>query len=132
MFDLHLCSAVQCSAELQREWSLNLCSSKNQQKVYIRKMAEMSSRKCFFFNIGYCKYKDKGCKNLHPAERCVLPTCTKRDCPKRHQKLCRYKESCKFQKDLSCEYLHKRMVHCDNENEKNISTDQAKQLKQVT
>ena len=56
-------------------------------------MAETSSRKCFFFNIGYCKYKDKGCKNLHPAKRCVLPTCTNRDCPKRHQKLGRYKES---------------------------------------
>ena len=95
-------------------------------------MAETSSRKCFFFNIGYCKYKDKGCKNLHPAVRRVLPTCTNRDCPKRHQKLCQYKESCKFQKDLSCEYLHKAMVHCDNENDNNISKDQAKQLKQVT
>ena len=93
-------------------------------------MAEISSRKCFFFNNGYCKYKDKGCKILQPTERHVLPTCTNRDCPKRHQKLCRYKESCKFQKDLSCEYIHKAMVHCDNEN--NISTVQAKQLKQVT
>ena len=92
----------------------------------------MSSRKCFFFKFGYCKYKDKGCKKFHPTERCVLPTCTNRDCPKRHQKLGQYKESCKFQKDLSCEYLHKAMVHCDNENENNISKYQAKQVKRVT
>ena len=92
----------------------------------------MSSTKCSLFKIGYYKYIDKGCKNLHPAERCVLPTRTNRDCPKRHQKLCQYKENCKFQKDLSCEYLNKAMIHCDNENETNISKDQAKQLKRVT
>ena len=78
------------------------------------------------------KQKNKGCKNLHPAERCVLINCTNKDCPKKHQKLCRYQESCKFQKDYNCEYLHKAMVHCDNENENNRSKDQAEQLKQVT
>ena len=70
-------------------------------------MAAVSSRKCQHFNIGYCKYKDKGCKNIHPEETCVLQKCTNKDCPRRHQKVCRYKESCIFHKTQSCEYAHK-------------------------
>ena len=35
-----------------------------------RKMAAVLLRKCHFFNIGYCKYKDKGCQHKHPDECC--------------------------------------------------------------
>ena len=67
--------------------SLNLCSSNSQKKVNFRKMAAVFSRKYSYFNIGYCKYKDKGCKNIHPEETCVLQKVTNKDCPKRHTKI---------------------------------------------
>ena len=68
-------------------------------------MAAVTSRKLYFHNIGYCKYKDRGCKNYHPEEKCVVINCADRECPKRHQKYCRYKTRCQFQSNQRCELL---------------------------
>ena len=51
-------------------------------------------RKCYFYNIGYCKFIDKGCKHVHPEEKCALSKCTDNGCPKIHQKYCIFKASC--------------------------------------
>ena len=81
-------------------------------------MAEVSSIKCYFFNIGYCKKRDKGCKHIHPEERCVLSKCANKYCLKRHQRPCRYKSNCNFLKTQTFEYIHKentRFDNCDND-----------------
>ena len=83
-------------------------------------MEAVSSRKCHFYNIGYCKHKDKGCKHVHPEEKCALPRCTDIGCPKRHQKYCIHKGSCKFLYNQSCEFLHKKNNHVQGDNTNNI------------
>ena len=79
-------------------------------------MEPVSSRKCSYFNIGYCKYRDKGCKHVHPEEKCALSKCTDNGCPKRHQQYCRLKASCKFNNNQSCEFLHKDKNHIVGQN----------------
>ena len=77
-------------------------------------MAEVSLTKCHFFNIGYCKYKDKGCKHVHPKEACCIIKCKNKSCPNRHQKTCRYKESFKLKINQSCQYLHRNINQSEN------------------
>ena len=66
-------------------------------------------RKCNFYNVGYCKNFDKGCKYLHPEESCIFENCNYKDCPKRHQKDCKFfksKKSCRHGSD--CHFKHEK------------------------
>ena len=77
-------------------------------------MAEEKSRKCTYFNSGYCKFtrKENGCRNLHPAESCQIPKCRDKGCPLRHPKTCRYGTKCK-RIDV-CQFKHNvKEIHID-------------------
>ena len=69
-------------------------------------MAEEKSRKCTYFNSGYCKFtrKENGCRYLHPAESCQIQKCRDKACPLRHPKKCRHGEQCRYQ--TRCMYNH--------------------------
>ena len=51
-------------------------------------MSEAYSRKCRYYNSGYCKFtrKENGCCNLHPTETCKIPKSREKGCPLRHPK----------------------------------------------
>ena len=64
-------------------------------------------RKCNFYNVGYCKNSDKGCRFVHPEESCKSENCEYKSCPKRHQKDCKYfkyRSYCKH--GSSCQFKH--------------------------
>ena len=65
--------------------------------------------KCSHFNSGYCRYaeRQKGCKYIHTSEVCDVVHCKQSTCPKRHPKLCRFKDQCRFQS--RCSYSHKQI-----------------------
>ena len=64
-------------------------------------------RKCNFYNVGYCKNWNKGCKFFHPAEACQSDNCDSKSCPKRHQKECKYLRHRKFCKHgVNCQFKH--------------------------
>ena len=71
-------------------------------------MAQDSSKKCFYYNSGYCKYskKENGCKDFHPTESCTQINCKNQGCPLRHPKKCKFLEKCSFQK--RCCYKHEK------------------------
>ena len=90
-------------------------------------MSENASKKCVYFNSGYCRYtkKQNGCKNLHPKENCETRDCNEKGCPKRHPKRCRYLEECRFQSH--CSYTHQKRALVINE--KSDLLDKIKNLK---
>ena len=57
---------------------------------------------CKYQNVGYCKYKDK-CRFQHSNEDCDKKY-DKRNCMKRHRKICKHGETCKYK--LKCEFRH--------------------------
>ena len=62
-------------------------------------------QKCNFYNVGYCKNWNKGCKFIHPAEACQSDNCDSKSCPKRHQKECKYfRKFCKH--GVNCQFKH--------------------------
>ena len=71
-----------------------------------------SSKKCRYFNRGFCKYATK-CKYAHPADTTcnVFLTdeqCFVYKCPYRHTKDCRYwKRGQGCHRGKTCQYLHK-------------------------
>ena len=71
-------------------------------------MSQGSSKKCFYFNSGYCKYsqKENGCKDFHPTESCTQINCNNQGCPLRLPKKCKYLEKSSFQK--RCSYKHEK------------------------
>ena len=60
-------------------------------------MAEDNSSKCTNFNSWYCKFtrKKNGCRYLHPAESCQVLKCRDKECPLRHQKICKHGDQCR-------------------------------------
>ena len=53
---------------------------------------EKKAHKCRYFNVGYCKYKEK-CRFTHPEETCkeyVEGKCEGNSCPRRHPKACKW------------------------------------------
>ena len=63
----------------------------------------LSQKKCKYFNRGFCKLLNRGCKFNHPTEICE-DWCEKSGCIKRHPKTCRYGYRCKYGKN--CAYFH--------------------------
>ena len=79
------------------------------------KVVNRKSKKCRYFNRGYCKYKTK-CRYVHPKKICdqylASQKCDNVDCQDRHPKLCKWKEGrdgCK--RDTECDYLHVNLVN---------------------
>ena len=58
-----------------------------------------------FYNVGYCKNKDK-CSNEHTHFDCPDKECQNKKCNKRHQRQCRFEERCSFLRQNKCEYKH--------------------------
>ena len=70
------------------------------------KMTEASSKKCTYFNSGYCKFtnKDNDCKYFHPATSCQITDCKNKECLFRHPKKCRHGAQCRYR--TKCMYRH--------------------------
>ena len=63
--------------------------------------------KCNFYNVGYCKNSNKGCKFYHPKVSCESEKCDYKNCQNRHQKECKFFNLEKFCKHGSkCEFKH--------------------------
>ena len=60
---------------------------------------------CSFYNVWYCKYKDK-CSNVHAKGDCEDKTCIKTLCHKRHRKTCKHGLECNFNSNNKCEFKH--------------------------
>lgn len=84
------------------------------------------NKKCKHYNIGYCKYHDKGCNYMHPTQICDSQKCTNKYCPMRHPRECKYRDNCKFIKQERCAFKHK----VKNTRE-NTSVDNEKSLKRL-
>ena len=63
------------------------------------------SKKCTFFDRGYCKHKNQ-CPQMHPSQDCQGECEDMNTCPKRHRTECKNGSSCPFLKSSSCEFLH--------------------------
>ena len=61
-------------------------------------------RKCYHFNKGYCKFKEK-CDYYHPTIDCI-DKCQVVTCKYRHRNVCTYGDNCYHHKKQKCEYLH--------------------------
>ena len=88
-------------------------------------MVEASSRKCIYFNSGYCKFtrQENGCRYLHPAETCKVIKCRDKECPFRHPKNCRHGERCRYQ--TKCMYHHRSLrSYTNNTDEKTKKLEQ--------
>ena len=60
---------------------------------------------CSFFNVGYCKYKDR-CTNEHAKWDYEDNKCKNFNCPKRHRKPCKNGTKCRFHIKNKCEFKH--------------------------
>ena len=67
-------------------------------------------------SAGFCKYKHKKCRFLHPENRCKdymkNLKCDNKDCPDRHPKVCKWQKTrsgCR--RGDECEYLHVTLVN---------------------
>ena len=66
-----------------------------------------TTRKCRYFNRGYCKYRER-CRFYHSPNICKVylekGICRKNSCSDRHPRKCKYKENCPRYEQ--CQYLH--------------------------
>ena len=81
----------------------------------------MSDAVCSYFNVGYCKHKDK-CSKIHESEECQK-MCKNKTCLKRHRRPCKDKENCKFLKSNSCEFTHEPIIVQENQVDSKIVSD---------
>ena len=84
------------------------------------KVVHTKTKKCRYFNRGYCKYKS-GCRYSHPKEVCkehlASQNCENVNCLDRHPKVCKWMESKNgCNRGTTCDYLHATFVE-KNENE---------------
>ena len=87
----------------------NVVSEDNDKKI---------QRKCKFYNAGYCKYKHKRCRFLHPENICKAYlkdlNCETKNCVDRHPRMCKWlrsKYGCR--RGEECEYLHVTLADDD-------------------
>ena len=77
---------------------------------------------CPFYSAGYCKNKDR-CEKEHPTEECLIISCSRRGCFKRHRQFCKYENKCKrHRKNQNYEFKHRS-------NESLLYHAESKQLK---
>ena len=77
---------------------------------------------CSYYNVGYCKYKDK-CFKEHAKTECNNNNCDKNDCQKRHKKLCRYGNKCTYKNKNSCEFRHDDKIATSNDEVKRVQIE---------
>ena len=77
-------------------------------------------KKCNFYNVGYCRYKEK-CHFKHPKSDCCETSCRNKRCENRHPrqckfevlgKKCRHGDACAFkhlQNKDECSEIHKKV-----------------------
>ena len=82
---------------------------------------------CSFYNVGYCKYKDK-CSNEHAKSDCEDKKCIREHCHKRHRKFCKNGLGCKFNSKNKCEFKHDHKAQTDNNVETSELLSQTKLL----
>ena len=81
-------------------------------------------RKCNFYNVGYCKNADKGCKFFHPEESCTTHKCDYKKCPKRHPKDCKFFKTRKCCKHGSkCKFKHENKKQNYGQKEENSNVE---------
>ena len=67
-------------------------------------------KKCNFYNVGYCRYKEK-CHFKHPKSECLNSACERRNCDKRHPRACKFQNlgrKCKHGEN--CAFKHIKSV----------------------
>ena len=74
----------------------------------------MRSKKCKYYDKGYCKLKEQ-CQELHPSTECDGKCINNITCPLRHRVVCKNNNGCIFKASSSCEFLHPQKV-IDNDN----------------
>ena len=80
--------------------------------------------KCHHYNKGYCQYKERGCKYLHPKNQCKNQLCRDKNCVYRHQSDCKFKNQFKFLKINKCEFKHVNIFQSEVvETSPNLSKD---------
>ena len=63
-------------------------------------------KKCNFYNVGYCRYKER-CSYRHPKNNCLVPACRNKSCDKRHPKDCKFQNhDRKCRHGDNCAYKH--------------------------
>jgi hypothetical protein len=72
---------------------------------------------CPFYNVGYCKYKDK-CSKEHAQDECEDRKCTNKLCHKRHRKSCRNGLECRFNAKNKCEFKHDQHIQTNHNDKK--------------
>ena len=60
---------------------------------------------CPFYNVGFCKYKDK-CSKEHAERDCPDQTCRSKNCSNRRRRLCKFGPRCTYLKRKTCEVKH--------------------------
>ena len=90
----------------------------NPNKEVVGESADKKKKaKCRYFNVGYCKYKER-CKFKHPEQICkeyLERKCNGGNCENRHPKACKWVDSktgCK--RKQSCDFSHDPLV-CGDE-----------------
>ena len=73
-----------------------------------------------FFNVGYCKYKDR-CSKEHAKGDCEDNKCKKQSCQKRHRKPCKNGTEYRFNIKNKCEFKH--ITESQTRNIKNIQLE---------
>ena len=100
----------------------------NLNKEVVRESDDKKQKvKCRYFNIGYCKYKER-CKFKHPEQICkeyVERKCNGRNCEKRHPKACKWVDSeSGCHRKQSCDFSHDALVCGDKKSEVAENADQ--------
>ena len=80
-------------------------------------MSSNKSKKCKYFDRGYCK-QNKKCSLKHPDKVCEDPNCFNENCDKRHPNPCKYGYRCTFQRKNICMYSHSMIPQCDEDTHK--------------
>ena len=85
-----------------------------------RESERKSTKKCKFYNAGFCKYKLKKCRFLHPESICKEylknMKCELKDCVDRHPKICKWlKTKLGCQRGEEFDYLHVTLANDDRE-----------------
>ena len=93
--------------------------AKSKEKILKVGEKNKKAKRCKYFNVGYCKYKDE-CKFIHPKDICkgyLQGKCSGSDCQGRHPKACKWFEretACKRKDD--CEFSHDTLACSDRKN----------------
>ena len=85
--------------------------------------------KCFFNDIGYCKFQES-CRKEHFLGICYQRNC-ERNCHKRHPILCKYQNKCKFYEKNVCAFKHEVCAQKELNGENLELQNEIKELKQI-